>query len=207
MKTDSLLYFDKPDDFREYLKELDIYNGWRLQSGSNNDRGKAIEGRSYTRKLRDLFREKNFYHRQVSLPEIVSWLDNMVLMKRLLDELERTMDYDAFDELEISCEYMIRMSKKMRVDYILLYRDKMLLIEYRMVNTFEKLRPTWERKFSELLCYKELMSNYIQNKTIRLYGFIGMFEQDYKISKPKHIEYNRNQVQYLARYVNQFLIE
>ncbi len=206
MKEDSLLYFETPYKLRSFVNSLDIYNGWKIQSGIMNDRGKQIDGKSYTIKLRQLFRDKEFFRRNVSLAEIISWLDNIILISRVLDELEREIPINQFKKIKIIAEYRIKMSKNMRIDYVFIYKDNILLVELRTVNRFERLKSSWDKKFQELIVYKELINNYIFNMNIRLYAFIALFEYEEGKKKDKHIEYNNNQIKYISKYIKKFII-
>lgn len=207
MREDSLLYFNSPKDLKAFMQELDIYNGWKIRSGLMNDRGKLIEDKPYTKRLRDIFSKKGFFRTKVSIAEIVSWLDTMTIMDRLLIELERRLSNEVYNSLEISVEYMIQMSKKMRIDYMLIYNDRILLLEFRTVNTPDKIRPNWDIKFRELLIYKELMSYYMFNKTFRLYAFIALYEYNNKKISEYNVKYNKNQVTFLATFIEKYLIQ
>jgi hypothetical protein len=206
MKNNSLLFFQHPDDFIEFFFELDIYGGWKIQNGILNVRGKQISNRHYVNKLRNMFDEKNFFRKAVSVAEIVSWLDTMSIMNRLLKSLRLTLTLNEYKEINIYTEYMIEMSKKMRVDYILEYKNTILLLEFRTVNNFEKLRNTWENKFRELLVYKELMGYYLPDKKIVIYAFISIYEYNNNKKIIKHINYNNNQIEYLIEYIKRYLI-
>lgn len=206
MKEDTLLFFETPSELIAYLHELDVYNGWKIQSGLLNDRGKQVYNSRYVTMLRNRFDNRDFFRTRVSIAEIVSWLDNMSLMRRLVESLRAKLGRETAEKIHIYCEYMIQMSKKMRIDYVLEYEDSLLLLEFRTVNKFEKLRSTWQYKFQELLIYKELMSYYLPNKTIRIYAFIAMFEYDNKRLDLVQKQYNDNQVAYLTEYIQRYLI-
>lgn len=206
MKRNSLLYFETPDAFNSFVTSLDIYKGWKITSGSMNDRGKVIEDKCYTKKLRMIFKDKDFFRKKVSLAEVVSWLDNLILIQRLLSRLKLKLSKDKYNDISISVEYMINMSKKMRIDYLILYNDNILLLELRMVNSFVKIRSTWENKFRELLIYKELMSYYIFNKEFILFALIPLYEFEGNKKVPKNINYNNNQLDFLAEYILEYLI-
>jgi len=205
MKEDTLLFFNSPSELISFIYELDIYNGWKIQQGRMNDRGSKIYDRQYVKILRDAFNNRDFFRRKVSIAEIVSWLDTLTLVKRLLVSLRSQLDNEEYDGIKIYCEYMIQMSKKMRIDYVLEYDDRLLLLEFRTVSNFEKLRPTWQMKFHELLVYKELMGYYLPNQYVRLYAFISMYEYEGNTLIKKHKEYNDNQVTHLTEYIKRYL--
>ncbi|MCF7924841.1 MAG: hypothetical protein K9L64_07055 [Candidatus Izimaplasma sp.] len=205
MKNDTLLYFSKPNEFLDFIDSLKMYNGWTIRSGTMNNRGETIRDRSYTETLRELFRERKLFRRNVSIAEIVSWLDNFVYMKRILKELEKQVGTKLYNKTEIYVEYKIRMSKMMRIDYILKYDDKICLLEFRTLDNFDKLRSTWSKKKTELLIYKELMQNYIFGHKFLTYAFIGVFEYHRTTPIQNHIEHNYKQVEYYTKYLRLFM--
>ena len=205
MRNNSLLYFRSPLDFEEFILELDIYNGWKIKEGLLNARGKLIEDRYYTNFLRKTFNEKGFFRKQVSIAEIVSWLDTISLMKRYIEFLKTKLSAEEFMKMTIYVEYVIELSKKMRVDYILEVENKLLLIEFRTVSTFEKIRPTWDIKYRELIIYKELMSYYIRDHQLYLYSFVAMFEYNAKGLIEKQKQYNDNQIAYMSEFTIKYL--
>lgn len=206
MRENSLIYFENPSQMMDFIDSLEIYNGWRIESGLLNDRGKLIEDKQYTKMLRDSFAKKGFFRKRVSLAEIVSWLDNLILIRRLFLDLKKQIPLKVFESMKISVEYMIEMSKKMRVDYLISYNNKVLILELRTVNSFSRIRSTWEMKFSELKVYKELMSYYMCDKNFYLFALIPMFEYDDNKKVPKNINYNNNQIKYLSEFIKKYLI-
>jgi hypothetical protein len=205
MIDESMMYFENVFEFRSFIHEIDIYNGWRIRSGLLNNRGKSIERRPYVKYFRDLFEDKKLFYRKVSLAEIVSWLDSFSLLVRVFEKLEQVAGREVLNHISIYAEYMIRMSKRMRVDYVLQYRGKLLLLEFRTVNNFEKLRATWQNKFVELMVYKELISNYL-NVDVKLYAFIALYEYNNSDPVIKHRKYNNDQVEFLSKYICDFLL-
>lgn len=206
MKKDALYYFSSPVVYFKFYQQLDIYNGWKIQKGLLNDRGKKIQEKPYTKTLREAFFKKGFFRRQVSIAEIVSWLDTMTIFARYLRLLSSKLEAIEFAGIKIYVEYMIQMSKKMRVDYVVEYKNRLLLLEFRTVSTFDKIRPTWDVKFRELLIYKELMGYYKPERDIILYAFISMYEYDDSGLIVKQRNYNDNQVRYLVEYTMKYLI-
>jgi hypothetical protein len=205
MKNNTLMFFDNPSEFLVFLHELDLYYEWRIQKGLLNDRGKSIENKNYVVRLRNLFDNRDFFRKKVSIAEIVSWLDTMSIMKRLMISLQQSTTKEQYTSMKIYIEYVIEMSKKMRIDYLLEYEDKILLLEFRTVSKFEKIRPTWQMKFHELLVYKELMSYYLTTKKIFVYSFVCMYEYDGSNLIIKQRQYNNNQIAFLTEYLKRYI--
>ena len=208
MINDSLFYFRNPTDFSKFIEKLNIYNDWKIGKGTMNERGERIRNKGYTNYLRNKFNNKKMFRRSVSVSEIVSWLDSFVIMKRVFEKLSNNIKGIEFNEIQIYCEYMIKMSKKMRVDFVIKYKNIILVIEFRMVNNYTKIKTTWNKKKIELLVYKELIENYVEaNIKILTFAFISLYEYDGKVLDEAHYDYNNNQVDFLVTYLVEFVIK
>ncbi len=207
MKNDSLAYFDSPQKYLKFIDQLNIYNGWKINKGIMNTRGEVIRNKSYSNQLRKLFSDKKAFRREVSISEIVSWLDSFVIMTRVVNKLRDSITVEEYNKIEIHFEYIIKMSKKMRVDFVIKYKNIVLLLELRMVDNFKKIKGTWTKKKGELLIYKELMSNYLE-KDIRMltFAFISLYEYNNKKEELPHTNYNDNQINFLVEYIQKYMI-
>lgn len=208
MREDSLGYFSSPKMYVKFIQELDIYNGWKITKGLMNARGEIIRHKSYANHLRKMFSKKKAFRREVSISEIVSWLDSFVIMSRVVEKLRENLETKDFNKIEIYFEYIIKMSKKMRIDFIIKYDDTLLLLELRMIDNFRKLKGTWSKKKSELLIYKELLYNYIDKDTkVLTYALITLYEFNGKEKDLAHYKYNNDQAEYLAEYIRKFMVD
>lgn len=208
MKNDALLYFNSPREYLEYFKKLGIFHGWELQQGLLNNRGKFIRDKRYAQRLMNDFDSRDFFYKKVSCAETVSWLDNLELLRRFCILLDKKLDIHIYTKIQIYFEYMIKKSKRMRIDVVFEYEGKLLLLEFRMVDNFEKIKRTWDKKIQETLVYKELMSYYVTNlSNIYVFSLISLYE--IYMGKPvkKHIAYNEKQLEFLAEYMISYLIE
>ncbi len=207
MKKDSLGYFESPKEFLQFVDSLDIYNGWRITEGLMNTRGEIIRHKPYANQLREMFNSKKAFRREVSISEIVSWLDSFVIMTRMINVLRETVTNEDYNDIKIYFEYIIKMSKKMRIDFIIEYKGTLLLLEMRMLDNFRKIKGTWVKKKGELLIYKELIQNYVEDRRILTFALITLYEYNGKNENLAHINYNNNQVEYLAEYIRKFIIK
>ena len=76
----------------------------------------------------------------------------------------------------------------------------------RTLNGFGRIRSEWNRKFNELIIYKELISNYCNFDSVRLYAFIALYEYNDNKIFPPHKNYNNNQINFFSQYVIDFLV-
>jgi hypothetical protein len=206
-KENSMISFKNLDDFIAFYTSLGIHGGWRIQSGLMNDRGEKIKNTAYVNHLRKLFMEKKLFRRNVSIAEIVSFLDGYELLFRITSELKKKISTEVFNEIMIYLEYKIPYSKNRRVDFIFEYNENLLLTEFRLSKDFPNQSGMWNKKELELLVYKELMSNYIDDKRIYLYAFIGMPE--YKNSQKilKNVIYNEANIDFFVDYLITYLLK
>lgn len=207
MDNNAMIYFENAHKFYEFYKQLDIYGTWKIYSGKLNDRGSKIYSKNYTKKLRAIFNEKQLFRRNVSIAEIVSWLDNYIIILRLFNYLENKIDDEIFLKMSILLEYKINYSKNRRIDMILCYKEKILLVEFMLSSRFPNISNVWQRKEMELIIYKELISNYIKNKDIIIYAFIAMPEYDDTGTIEKNIKYNTQNIYYFGDYIIEYLLD
>ncbi|MFW6272417.1 MAG: hypothetical protein ACOC2U_01395 [bacterium] len=206
MYDNAMIHFENPDMFYDFYDRLNIYGTWRIYSGKLNDRGFKIYDKSYTKKLRSVFNEKKLFRRNVSIAEIVSWLDNYIIIIRLFNYIESKVNKHTFSNIKILLEYKINFSKNRRVDMVLRYNDKILLVEFMLSSRFPNITNVWQRKEMELIIYKELLSNYIKNKDIIIYAFIAMPEYNKSEKIEKNIKYNTQNINYFGDYIIEYLL-
>lgn len=207
LEDDSMLYFKNLNEFESFYHDFNLYSDWKILTGTPNDRGRKIANRPYSQRLIKAFEKKSMFRRRLSIGELTSFMDNFYFMSRLFKTLKGKLPLDTLNEIQIFCEYKIRMSKNRRVDYILLHNEKMLLIEFRLSNDFPNTSNVWQKKELELIIYKELISNYApkQMKVI-VYAFVGMPEYEGNTNIEKHQKYNLDNLEHLSEYISLYLI-
>ena len=203
---DAMLSFANYKEFWSFYQGLNIAK-WHISSGLLNERGKYIENRSYTQKLRQIFSEKKLFRRNVAIAEVVSWLDSYLILRRLINVLRAMLTEDILEKMKIHFEYRIEMSKNRRIDFIFEYENRILLAEFRLSDKFPNVSNMWQKKELELIIYKELLSNYLpSNLKVMMFAFIGMPEIDQGQMIEKNIKYNEENIDFFARYIAKYLI-
>ena len=203
---DAMLSFSSYKAFWTFYQSLNIPN-WHISTGLLNDRGKYIENKSYTNKLRAVFNEKKLFRRNVAIAEVVSWLDSYLILRRLFNILQAKLGDDVLSKMKIHCEYRIEMSKNRRIDFIFEYKSRVALIEFRLSDKFPNVSNMWQKKELELIIYKELLGNYLPSDLkIIMFAFIGMPEIEQGQMIEKNIKYNEENIDFFARYIMEYLI-
>ncbi len=204
---ESMLAFSHLNDFVSFYDGLGLRHKWQIRVGDMNRRGIIISDKPYTKRLRELFAKKKLFRRNVSIAEIVSWLDSYVIIDRVIKQLDKLLKPDEFDSISMYSEYRIKLSKNRRIDFVFETRERVLIAEFRLSDKFPNMSNVWQKKETELMIYKELLSNYINNKRIYIYAFIAMPECTEEQGLDKNQTYNNNNVGHFARYIATYLFD
>jgi len=208
MKGNTLLHFDNPIKFLEYIKQFEIYDDWKINNGLMNDRGYKIAGSDFFVEVRRLFELKEIFRKKVSIAEMTTWLDSFVHLERLCNLMIANFTQEQLSNIEIGIEYVVKMSKKSRVDVVIKYMNKYCLFEFSTVKGFNKLKTTYDKKRIELMIYKDMMSNYIEYPSkIICYPFIGLYEYQGDQRQEKFYRNNINNISYAYEYLRKFLLK
>jgi hypothetical protein len=205
MKENYLLYFDKPINFFEFLKDIEYTSSWKIESGLFNTRGSLVSSKVYFKSLKQLFIERNIFRMKPSIAEIISWLDSFVHISRLLKMLESSLDKNIYEKIEIYFEYVIPMTKGARIDVILKFKKTYFILETTCVDKFEKMKNAYNRKGSELLIYKEYLKYNDHEIKVFIYPLISIYEYHKNQLLDKHQKYNVKNIEYLKNYIINFL--
>ncbi len=207
MKKSTLLYFNNPMEFVKYIHKFEVYKDWRIENGLMNDRGYKVGESDFFMEMRNTFRSKDMFYKKVSIAEMTTWLDSFIHLERLCKLMIANFNIDKLNEIEIGFEYVVKMSKKSRVDAIIKYRGKYCIFEFSTVSSFNKLKPTFDKKRLELMIYKDMMHNYIEYPSkIICYPFIGLFEYNDEERNEKYFNNNIKNISYAYDYLKNFLL-
>lgn len=207
MKKDTLLYFNNPKDFIQYLQRFKVYKDWTIQSGLMNDRGYEIKDSDFFVEITRLFKLKSIFRRKVSIAEMTTWLDTFIHLERLCNLLIVNFSSEILNEIEIGFEYIVKMSKKSRVDVIIKYRNKYCLFEFTTVKSFNKMKGAYDKKRLELMIYKDMMQNYIEYPSkIICYPFIGLYEYLDDSLNQAFYDNNIKNISYAYEYLKKFIL-
>lgn len=204
----SMLVFNDLSSFEQYYEQLNIYGTWKIQTGLLNIRGSKIIDKHYTKELKLLFNDKKLFRRSVSIAEIVSWLDSYEIVRRCVLKIREIIGTEKMNNIKLFQEYMIKLSKARRVDYIFMFNNKILLVEFRISDHFPNMSNAWQKKELELIIYKELMTNYV-NKDYRIYTYAFIMMPEYENKEPilKNIKYNNSNINHFCEYLITYLLE
>lgn len=163
-ETKYLLHFKNIYDFFSYLKNLYRADKWEIKSDSYKDRAKKLKDKKYYITLKELY-EKNISNKDCT-NQIVSFLDTLSLLQWTLAKIENETIYN---ETNILIEYQIPIKSKHRIDYILSFRDKIIILEFSKTNNIDEMSQLANQKQQQANGYITDLKNTLK-KNIEIYA-------------------------------------
>lgn len=156
--ANKLMHFKNIKDFIEYASLLYSCDKWTIKSTSNDERAKIMEHRSYFKKLKELYNSN--FEKETSDNQIISFLDTMHFMFLILKQVK---EEQIIEETNIILEYEIPIPSKPRIDYLLVYRNTIIIIEFSKTNSTKELGKITNQKQQQLYGYINEMKNIVNN--------------------------------------------
>lgn len=162
-KSKSLYIFHGKDEFFSFAENLYNPLSWQIQDQSQKYRASSINEYSYYKKLKKDFTEKELTKNEINGEQIVSFLDTIHLMYKTFALIN---DEIINNEIKIIMEYVIPDSRKYRIDYVLSFRNSLLLIEFSRVTTIFELKEINSKKNHQIIEYSNALNSLINNSNI-----------------------------------------
>lgn len=198
-KIQCLFNFDY-EELIDIVENLLHIKNWFVRKVDIDTRTENISKTDRFLCLKTLAEEKNI---DFDTREVVTWLDSLTTLYYVFDKIE---DEHLRDSIKIIQEYCIPYTKK-RADYLLIYNNKILIIEF----SFNKLgyELQYETKLQQAIGYKELLSNILPKEIdIGTYTFLIEPEEDEhgNTLKIKNTDYfaNHYKIEDLAKFIEKF---
>lgn len=157
------------ENFINWYNSLKI-NNWQIMTEDIERRKKAISSKDYYQELNYIAKKQEIVFDDT---EIISWLDSLLIMKKILSKLNELQN---FSNMKIIQELHIPFTNK-RADYVLVKDNKILIIEFSFANWNISYR--YEYKLNQAIGYKECLQNVLPNHIkIGTYTYIINPEQD-----------------------------
>lgn len=133
--------------------------------------------------------------------EVITWLDTMTLLRRcMLVLFERGV---LQEDLKIIMEYPFVLGNQMRSDYILVYKQSIIIVEFGMFNQDEKRKEErYTKKVQENIGHRHLLANLTQAD---IYTYVVMYRPEFDIATnqvlKEHAIHNQDVIHKLATFL------
>lgn len=197
----SLNTFTNVYQFNEYTENLYNIHKWKIRSESYKDRAETIRNYSYWNTLKEQFKNKKLTHWNISDEQMVSFFDTMHLMYILLNSLKN-------DEIKnntiIIQEYQIEALNKPRIDYLLAYRNNIILIEFSKSNNYNNLSKDASAKQQQLNGYENALRSSLENSNnIKIISIPIIYLNE---EEENNIEHNQNTISMATKKINKIFL-
>ena len=185
-----------------YVEETLDISTWYVVDKSANNRLEYTKEKPYYKKLKRQAAKTNI---PAEPAEILSWIDTLNILYHTLEGLPQ----DILDDITIVQEYKIPFSNK-RADYMLVYRNKILIIEFSFKN---RDQARYETKLKQILGYKEMLLGLLPN-SIEIGTYVFIIEPEISSYGNKITKWNKyknqpelangEQITALNKYIERF---
>lgn len=194
----ALKIFKNIKDFITQIKNLYNVTSWGIYPGTYSDRATVIKKYSYYNELKDEFNEKNLTNKPIGEEQIISFFDTMYLMYKILSQIT---DEKIKQDMKIIMEYVIPEPSKPRIDYMLVYRNSILLLEFSKANSIETISNEQGQKLQQVNGYATLLKSNINNTKIDINVAVGMYLDE---STDANIELTNRTIDDIKKKINKF---
>lgn len=166
-------------NFEEFLEEeLELFY-WEIWDTDLKTRINTAKNHKRFEILQELSIESDI---DANDSEVLSWIDTLRTLYKTLEYIPNNIK----DEIKIIQEYKIPFSKK-RADYLLLYRNKILILEFSFTRDEEQ---DYKVKLKQVLGYKELMMDLLPNN-IDIGTYVFLLKPERAIGEAPYIKINK----------------
>ncbi len=197
----SLYTFDSYFTFKNFCFDLYRIDKWQIYDTDEKERIDILESRPYFQKLKTDFNSKNLSPYNITNKEVLSYLDTLSVLYKILENIQ---NQDFKKNVKIIMEYVPKLdSGKDRCDYVLAYRNILMLFEFGKCNDRLKIKDRMIEKEKELSYYESQIKKIIGNEIIiKKHAIIYQPEKD-----DKTIEENFNTINNASTLIKKWIKE
>lgn len=188
--------FGEYSKFTVFVEE----DNWKIEKQLLKDRVVHYRKKIYFNELAVKFEENKLSIWPLKHEEVITWIDTMVLMRRLFLLLFK-MGVST-ESLSIVMEYPLVFGNHMRTDYLLIYQRLVVVLEFGMFNQDEKRsEERYTKKLQESINYRQIIDNLIKNN-VEVTNYVMIyrpeFDRDFNSILDENIKYNNTELMRLA---------
>ena len=176
---------------------------WKIGKQLMKERAEMFAKKEYFKKIKSDFERKTLTPWPLKDEEVVSWLDTLMLLKRVLMKV-REAEIET-NNIQTYTEYVVPYGNHLRTDYILVFDREIIVLEFGMFNQDERRsEERYTKKLNETMTYSQVLRN-ILPKDINVYNYVMIYKPEYDLSKSteikENISYNESEIEMLTRFI------
>jgi hypothetical protein len=192
--------FHTVSQFLQFSKRLEDLN-WTIDKQLLKDRVTFYENVSLFIELKKEYIDKKISIFTLKDEEVITWLDTMLLLRRVMLVLfQRGMMHE---EIKIIMEYPFVLGNQMRSDYLIVFKQSVVILEFGMFNQDEKRKEErYTKKVQENIGHRHLLANLTN---IDIYTYVLMYRPEFDFVShqilKEHYHHNQGVVDNLATFL------
>lgn len=192
--------FQSVSQFLQFSKRLEDLH-WTIDKQLLKDRVTFYEDVSLFIDLKKEYIDKKISIFTLKDEEVITWLDTMLLLRRVVLVLfQRGMIHE---EIKIIMEYPFVLGNQMRSDYLIVFKQSVIILEFGMFNQDEKRKEErYTKKVQENIGHRHLLANLTN---IDIYTYVVMYRPEFDyISHQRlkeHYSHNEEVIDNLATFL------
>ena len=194
--------FENMIAFQKYCKNLYNVESWSIQTDNYYERAKKCQTFKAFTTIKKLYQEK--FKNDKCDEQIISILDSMCLLHWIIRQIKSET---ILNETYILIEYELPIKNKHRIDYLLSFRDKIIILEFSKTNEIMEMSNKSHEKQQQANNYMADLKN-ILNKNIEIYAYSFIYlPDDYMSSYEVNFEINKQNVIETAEFITRKFTE
>jgi len=162
-KCKCLKQFNNLFQFLNYCENEVNIKKWKIYNMNSEDRIEILTRNTSTynqiiKNLKEEFDNKNLCFYPINNKQLISFFDTMSIMYQVIKNLYKN---NFNNNITILMEYVIPNTEKQRIDYILTYKNQLLMIEFSNAKKQENIKKIYKEKNQQIHEYKENIKKYI----------------------------------------------
>jgi hypothetical protein len=198
--------FNKMTELSIFTNDLEKLD-WKIEKEYLKDRVVVYSKLKLFNVLKQTFLDKKISIFSLKDEEVITWLDTLTLLRRLVLILFK-QGIDT-DKISIIMEYPLVFGNHMRADYLLVYDQLIIVLEFGMFNQDERRsEERYTKKLQESNSYRQLLANLIDSK-IEVLNYVMIYRPEYsrnhKQCLRENISYNNEELYKLVKFISHLI--
>ncbi|BCR35323.1 hypothetical protein [Mariniplasma anaerobium] len=206
MSIKSMYIFNKMTELSIFTNELEKID-WKIEKEYLKDRAIFYAKLKIFTLMKQTFLDKKISIFALKDEEVITWIDTLTLLRRLLLILFK-QGVDT-DKISIIMEYPLIFGNHMRADYLLIYDQLIIVLEFGMFNQDERRsEERYTKKLQESNSYRQLLANLINSK-IEVVNYVMIYRPEYSRNQKQYLKenilYNNEELHKLVKFISHLI--
>ena len=195
--------FNNVTEFNNFTQQLNAID-WKIEKQLLSERMIYHSNNMVFKELKNLYLNKKLSIFVLKDEEVITWLDTLIIVRRIFSYMFEVGLLRS--DLIIIMEYPLLFGNYMRTDYVIVFQNLIITIEFGMFNQDEKRKEErYTKKVQESIGHRHVLSQMLSKRTT-VSSYVMIYKPEYnRHSKhiiKENIEYNNQEIKKIARFLD-----